>query len=104
MLRVFAGRVRRRQLRLRQRQSPSQTRPHRPRDHPRQRLRARRAVPAYTKNLDDKINFQPKLLKGKSARKMLARLRDANDAPVEGFRIEGDRAVVHLNGADKARP
>ncbi|TPV94257.1 MAG: CapA family protein [Myxococcales bacterium FL481] len=60
--------------------------------------------PLYTKNLDDKIDFQPKLLKGKSARKMLTRLRDAADEPVAGFGIEGDHAVVRLVGRNEGRP
>ncbi|HET6284123.1 MAG TPA: CapA family protein [Polyangia bacterium] len=52
--------------------------------------------PLYVKNRDPRINYQPKLLRGPSARRVVRRLFDGSNRAGSRFTSDGPRAVLRL--------
>jgi hypothetical protein len=52
--------------------------------------------PLYVKNRDPRVNYQPRVLTGKSAGQMLCRLAQMSGAHGEDVEIEQGRAILCL--------
>jgi poly-gamma-glutamate capsule biosynthesis protein CapA/YwtB (metallophosphatase superfamily) len=52
--------------------------------------------PIYVKNRDPRVSYQPKVLRGGSARRALHKLLEPAGGPAPPFEVEGPRAVLHL--------
>jgi poly-gamma-glutamate capsule biosynthesis protein CapA/YwtB (metallophosphatase superfamily) len=52
--------------------------------------------PLYVRNRDPRVNYQPKVLGGPSARRLLARVATASGANGQYLRIEDNRGIIQL--------
>jgi poly-gamma-glutamate capsule biosynthesis protein CapA/YwtB (metallophosphatase superfamily) len=59
--------------------------------------------PTYVKNRDPRINYQPRLMRGGAARRILARLAGQSGASGEAIGIEHDRGVMVVERASADR-
>jgi len=55
--------------------------------------------PLYVKNRDVRVNYQPKILRGPSARHVLSRLSRQSGASADAMAIQDDRGVIVLEAA-----